>query len=71
MVTYTGTEDLITALDGHVLTVTLNRPDSLNSLTEAMLTTLADTLEQAAADPRVKVVRLAGAGRGFCAAFWR
>lgn len=67
MVTYTGTEDLITALDGHVLTVTLNRPDSLNSLTEAMLTTLADTLEQAAADPRVKVVRLAGAGRGFCA----
>ena len=67
MVTYTGTEDLITALDGHVLTVTLNRPDSLNSLTEAMLATLADTLDQAAADPQVKVVRLAGAGRGFCA----
>jgi enoyl-CoA hydratase len=30
-----------------------------------MLTTLADTLERAATDPRVRVVRLGGAGRGF------
>jgi enoyl-CoA hydratase len=43
----------------------LNRPDSLNSLTTAMLVTLADTLERAASDPRVRVVRLGGAGRGF------
>lgn len=67
MATYTGIDDLAVTLDGHLLTVTLNRPDSLNSLTEAMLATLADTLEQAADDPRVKVVRLGGAGRGFCA----
>ena len=45
--------------------VTFNRPDSLNSLTAPMLSTLADTLERSAADPRVKVVRLGGAGRGF------
>lgn len=67
MATYTGINDLTVSLDGHVLTVTLNRPDSLNSLTEAMLATLADTLGQATSDPQVKVVRLNGAGRGFCA----
>jgi len=64
--TYTGIDHLTVALEGPVLSVTLNRPDSLNSLTEAMLTTLAATLERAAADPRVRVVRLGGAGRGFC-----
>lgn len=66
MHTYTGIDDLTVALEGPVLSVTFNRPDSLNSLTEAMLTTLAETLEQAASDPRVRVVRLGGAGRGFC-----
>lgn len=67
MTSYTGIDDLTVTLDGHVLTVTLDRPDSLNSLTEAMLTTLADTVDRAALDPQVKVVRLGGAGRGFCA----
>ncbi|HTY26575.1 MAG TPA: enoyl-CoA hydratase [Mycobacterium sp.] len=64
--TYTGIADLTVSLDAGVLSVTLNRPDSLNSLTAAMLRTLADTLERAAADARVRVVRLSGAGRGFC-----
>jgi enoyl-CoA hydratase len=62
---YTGIDDLTVALDDGVLTVTLNRPDSLNSLTAPMLTTFADTLERAASDPRVRVVRISGAGRGF------
>ena len=48
-----------------VLAVTLNRPDSLNSLSEAMLTGIAEALEQAATDPAVRVVKLSGAGRGF------
>ena len=62
---YTSIDDLTVALSDGVLSVTMNRPDSLNSLTAAMLTTIGDTLERAAADPRVKVVRLGGAGRGF------
>jgi enoyl-CoA hydratase len=62
---YTGIDDLTVELTDGVLNVTLNRPDSLNSLTTAMLVTLADTLERAASDPRVRVVRLGGAGRGF------
>lgn len=62
---YTSIDDLRIELAGGVLTVTLNRPDSLNSLTAAMLKGIADALAQAAGDPRVKVVRLGGAGRGF------
>jgi enoyl-CoA hydratase len=62
---YVGIPDLGVALDGGVLSVTFNRPDSLNSLTEAMLKTVADTLDHAGDDPRVRVVRLGGAGRGF------
>jgi enoyl-CoA hydratase len=64
--TYPDIDDLVVSLDGGVLAVTLNRPDSLNSLTAAMLRSIADTMALAAADPRVKVVRLAGAGRAFC-----
>lgn len=64
---YTGIDDLLVSLDGNVLSVTFNRPDSLNSLTAAMVETLCDVLDQAANDPAVKVVRLGGAGRGFCA----
>ena len=67
MTTYTGIDDLTVSLEGNVLSVTLNRPDSLNSLTEEMMTALADALDQAATDPAVKVVRIGGAGRGFCA----
>jgi enoyl-CoA hydratase len=62
---YTGIDDLTVTLHDGVLAVTLNRPDSLNSLTAAMLETIADTMERAATDPAVRVVRLGGAGRGF------
>jgi enoyl-CoA hydratase len=55
----------VTLSDG-VLSVTIDRPDSLNSLTIPVITALADTMECAADDPEVKVVRLGGAGRGFC-----
>jgi enoyl-CoA hydratase len=63
--TYTSIDDLTIELADGVLSVTMNRPDSLNSLTAAMLTGIADALEQSAGDPRVRVVRLGGAGRGF------
>ena len=55
----------VTLSDG-VLSVTINRPDSLNSLTIPVITGIADAMERAAADPEVRVVRLGGAGRGFC-----
>jgi enoyl-CoA hydratase len=54
------------SLSDGVLSVTIDRPDSLNSLTTSVITGLADTMERAATDPAIKVVRLGGAGRGFC-----
>lgn len=55
---------LVDFVDG-VLSVTIDRPESLNSLNAAVLSGIADTFEAAASDPRVKVARLSGAGRGF------
>ncbi len=49
-----------------VLSVTIDRPDSLNSLITPVITGLANAMEAAATDPGVRVVRLGGAGRGFC-----
>lgn len=63
--TYPAVDGLQAGLSDGVLSITLNRPDSLNSLTEAMMTGIADAVERAAADERVRVVRLGGAGRGF------
>jgi 2-(1,2-epoxy-1,2-dihydrophenyl)acetyl-CoA isomerase len=58
---------LLKMLQGGVLTLTLNRPDSLNSLTWELMRLLNEALEEAAVDPEVRVVVLTGAGRGFCA----
>ncbi len=58
-------DGLDVALTDGVLSVTINRPDSLNSLITPVIVGMASALEQAAVDPGVKVVRLGGAGRGF------
>jgi 2-(1,2-epoxy-1,2-dihydrophenyl)acetyl-CoA isomerase len=49
-----------------VATVTLNRPDRLNSLTRAMLTELNNALAMARLDTTVRCLVLTGAGRAFC-----
>ena len=58
-------DGLLVDLTDGVLSVTLDRPDSLNSVNPRVLSGLADTLERAATDARVRVVRLGGSGRGF------
>jgi 2-(1,2-epoxy-1,2-dihydrophenyl)acetyl-CoA isomerase len=55
-----------TSREGAVLTITLNRPDVLNSLNEAMHAGLEAGLREAR-DPAVRAVVLTGAGAGFCA----
>jgi 2-(1,2-epoxy-1,2-dihydrophenyl)acetyl-CoA isomerase len=59
--------DLLVTNEGGVMTVTLNRPDRLNTLTWPMVAQLEDLVSHANRDPGVKVFVLAGAGRGFCA----
>lgn len=50
-----------------VARLTLNNPSKLNALSDAMLAALHMTLNAVAADPDIKVVILAGAGKAFCA----
>lgn len=50
-----------------VLTLTLNRPEKLNSLDAAALDELHRIVEQVEQDPSVRVVLVTGAGRAFCA----
>ncbi len=58
---------VLTHREGHVLTLTLNRPQALNSFTGEMHDALLKALAEAAADKTVRCVVLTGAGRGFCA----
>jgi enoyl-CoA hydratase/carnithine racemase len=50
-----------------VRTLTLNRPDAFNALSEAMLEALQDELDAAAGDDGLRVLVIAAAGRAFCA----
>ncbi|MDE2628399.1 MAG: enoyl-CoA hydratase [Burkholderiales bacterium] len=50
-----------------VITLTLNRPQAFNSLSEELLATLQAELDAVAADQTARVVVLAAAGRAFCA----
>ena len=52
---------------GAVLTLTLDRPAVLNSLTTELLRALFLALDAAAEDRSVRCVVLTGAGRAFCA----
>ena len=55
--------------DGPVRTITLNRPEKLNALSSPLVEALSATLAETAADPEVRVVVIAGAGRSFSAGY--
>ncbi|MGZ8254269.1 MAG: 2-(1,2-epoxy-1,2-dihydrophenyl)acetyl-CoA isomerase PaaG [Burkholderiaceae bacterium] len=50
-----------------VATLTLNRPDRLNSFTAAMHDEVRVAIDEVVGDPAVRCLVLTGAGRGFCA----
>jgi enoyl-CoA hydratase/carnithine racemase len=61
-------EDILLRHDaGGVATLTLNRPDQFNALSEAMLSALGDALADLAEDASVRVVVLAANGRAYSA----
>ena len=59
-------ETLIWEQEGHVATITLNRPEKLNAMSWTMFTEIHDAFERAATDPEVRCVVITGAGKGFC-----
>jgi enoyl-CoA hydratase/carnithine racemase len=54
-------------VDAGIATLTLNRPDKRNAITDAMRTELIDALEQVTSDGTIRALVLTGAGKGFCA----
>ena len=53
--------------DQGVRTLTLNRPDAFNALSEAMLAALQAEFDAAASDETLRVLVIAAAGKAFCA----
>ena len=60
-------EQVLLVADGHVATVTLNRPEQRNPLSAVMLRDLAAAFQWCRDESDVRVVILTGAGRVFCA----
>jgi enoyl-CoA hydratase len=58
---------LETELVGHVLVVTMNRPEAKNALSPEMLVGLADAWDRIDSDPEIRCAVLTGAGGVFCA----
>jgi len=62
-----NTNILERAVDGTVCTLTLNRPDQYNALSEEMLGEIISALDTIANDDGIRVVVLAANGKAFCA----
>ena len=60
-------EQVLLSAEGHVATITLNRPEQRNPLSATMLRDLTSAFQWCRSEPEVRVVVLTGAGRVFCA----
>ena len=60
-------ETVLYQQDGDVVTLTLNRPDALNSINRQLRRELDEAIMQFDQDPGARVAILTGAGRAFCA----
>ena len=58
---------LLIERDGHIVTLTMNRPEVKNAINMEMLCRLADAWEMIDDDPDVRCAILTGAGSDFCA----
>jgi len=59
-------ECLLYEVKDRIATLTLNRPERLNALSDTLRDDLYDAVTKSAADPSVGVLVITGAGRGFC-----
>lgn len=60
-------EEILYEIDGPVATITMNRPDQLNALTDLLQAEIRHALEESERNPDIVGTVLTGAGRGFCA----
>lgn len=62
-------ETILYSTEGPIATITLNRPDSLNTIVPPMPDEVEAAVNAAVRDAEVKVIILRGAGRSFCGGF--
>jgi len=62
-------QTLLYSVDGSIATITLNRPEALNTIVPPMPDEIESAVSAAVRDDAVKVIVLRGAGRAFCAGF--
>jgi len=55
-------DTILVGRDGHIATVTLNRPDKLNAMTKPMWQRLGEVMEELGADDELRCIVLRGAG---------
>jgi enoyl-CoA hydratase/carnithine racemase len=55
-------ETILVGRDGHIATVTLNRPEKLNAMTKPMWQRLGEAMEELGADDELRCIVLRGAG---------
>ncbi|NOX34646.1 MAG: enoyl-CoA hydratase/isomerase family protein [Deltaproteobacteria bacterium] len=60
-------EIIIETSENHVASITLNRPESMNTFSTCMSRELNQALGELDSDPSVRVILLKGAGKAFCA----
>ena len=60
-------KEIVYQKDGHVATITLNRPAKRNAYSEIMVHEILEALSDARDDDEIRVVILTGEGKGFCA----
>jgi enoyl-CoA hydratase len=60
---------IVYEVDGRIARITLDRPERGNGITLEMPPELAESVERANLDPDVRVIALAGNGKGFCGGY--
>lgn len=61
------TPDCLVEKRGHILIVTMNRPEARNALSAEMMAIMTEAWDTVDADPEIRVAVLTGAGGAFCA----
>ena len=65
----TDYENVLVETDGPVATITLNRPEKLNAISGGLRDDLEAALREMNPGDDIRVIRLKGAGRAFCAGY--
>jgi len=60
-------DEILYEIEDGILTITLNRPEQMNTFTATMTREMYDAIERADADDNVRVIIVTGAGKAFCA----